>query len=67
VTDAETFSEIVLSGFSFLSDRGFRSAVESDESVLFEAPNGVFVRVFRDPRDWYIGFRAGLRVDQRMP
>jgi len=59
MTDAETFSEIVLSEFSFLFDRGFRSAVESDESVLFEAPNGVFVRVFRDSRDSYIGFRAG--------
>lgn len=56
----ESFSAIVTSEFSFLRARGFRSSVESDESVLYEAANGVFVRVFRDPRDRYLGFRAGL-------
>lgn len=55
------FSEIVASEFSFLGDRGFRSIVESDDSVLYEAANGVFVRVFRDSRDRYVGFRAGLK------
>ena len=56
----QTFSEVVSSEFSFLVDRGFRTAVESDESVAFEATNGAFVRVFRDPRDRYVGFRAGV-------
>jgi hypothetical protein len=51
---------VVASKFSFLLDRGFRYSVESDESVLYESPDGIFVRVFRDPRDRYVGFRAGL-------
>lgn len=56
----QTFSEIVTSEFSFLVDRGFRAAIESNESVAYEAENGALVRVFRDPRDRYVGFRAGL-------
>lgn len=52
--------EVVASEFSFLRDRGFSSTVESGDSVLYEAANGVFVRVFRDSRDRYVGFRAGL-------
>lgn len=56
----DDFPEVVASEFSFLRDRGFSSTVESGDSVLFEAANGVFVRVFRDSRDRYVGFRAGL-------
>ncbi len=33
--------------------------------MLYDAANGVFVRVFRDPRDRYVGFRAGLRSRPR--
>lgn len=63
MTDAtfdDAFPEVVASEFSFLRGRGFSSTVESRDSVLYEAANGVFVRVFRDSRDRYIGFRAGL-------
>lgn len=56
----DEFPEVVVSEFSFLLDRGFRPTVEGGESVLYEAANGVFVRVFRDSRDRYVGFRAGL-------
>jgi hypothetical protein len=59
------FPELVAAEFSFLLDRGFQFSVESDESVLYEAASGVFVRVFRDPRDRYFGFRAGLRSRPR--
>jgi len=56
----DDFPEVVTSEFRFLRDLGFSATVESGESVLYEAANGVFVRVFRDSRDRYVGFRAGL-------
>jgi len=61
----ESFVEVVASEFGFLVDRGFRSSVESDRSVLFESPTGVFVRVVRDPRERSISFRAGLVAEPR--
>lgn len=60
-TLGDDFSEVVASEFSFLGDRGFRCTVESEDSVLYEAANGAFVRVFRDSRDKYVGFRAGMK------
>jgi hypothetical protein len=56
----ETFLDVVASEFGFLLDRGFRSVVESEGVVVYEATNGVFVRVFRDATDLYVGFRVGL-------
>ena len=56
----ESFPEVVAAEFGFLVDRGFRCSVESDRSVRYESPNGVFVHVFRDPRDRHVGFKAGL-------
>lgn len=57
---AETFLDAIAPEFAFLGDRGFHATAEGDDAVLYEAPNGVFVRVFRDPRDRYVGFRVGL-------
>lgn len=34
--------------------------VEDENSVRYERADGVFVRVFRDQRDKYVGFRIGL-------
>lgn len=59
--EGETFPDIIASAFGFLLDRGFYSVVEGDEAVAYEAPSGVFVRVFRDSRDRYVGFRVGLK------
>jgi hypothetical protein len=55
-----TFVDFVEAEFGFLVDLGFRCDVEDDNSVRYERADGVFVRVFRDPRDKYVGFRAGL-------
>ena len=57
----ETFPGIIASAFGFLLDRGFQAVVEGDDAVAYEASTGVFVRVFRDPRDRYVGFRVGLK------
>lgn len=46
--------------FAFLVEQGFRPEVEGEDSVRFEREDGVFVRVFRDPNDKYVGFRIGL-------
>jgi len=59
-SEPESFSAVVASAFAFLLDRGFRCSIESDESVVYEGPSGAFVRVFRDTRDRYLGFRAGV-------
>lgn len=59
-TAPESFTELAASAFAFLIDRGFRYSVESDDSVIFEEESGAFVRVFRDPRDRYVGFRVGV-------
>jgi len=56
----ESFPEVVAAEFGFLVERGFRCSVVSDRSVRYESPNGVFVHVFRDPRDRHVGFKAGL-------
>jgi hypothetical protein len=56
----ETFSEVVISEFSFLLARGFQPVVHTDDEVAYAAPHGVFVRLFRDARDRYVGFRVGL-------
>lgn len=56
----ESFLQVVDSEFAFLLDRGFSRSIESTESVVYEAPNGAFIRVFRDARDHYVGFRAGV-------
>ena len=55
-----TLVEMIQAEFSFLEESGFHSVVESDNSVRYERSDGVFVRVFRDPNDKYVGFRIGL-------
>lgn len=64
-SEGETFAEIVVSAFAFLLDREFSSVVEIDDAVVYEAPSGVFMRVFRDSRDRYVGFRVGLKTRPR--
>lgn len=59
-TVGDEFPDVVASEFAFLLGRGFVCTVETDASVYYEGPNEVFVRVFRDPVDWYVGFRVGL-------
>jgi hypothetical protein len=54
-----SFVEIVEREFAFLTEAGFRSTVEGENSVSYERPDGLFVRVFRDARDKYVGFRVG--------
>lgn len=56
----ETFADAVTPEFYFLVNSGFDEEVENDDSVTYEASSGAFVKVFRDPRDGYAGFRAGL-------
>lgn len=55
-----TLSEIVEDEFRFLAERGFHCTIEDETSLRYESAEGVFVRVFRDPRDKYVGFRIGL-------
>lgn len=55
-----SFVELVKDEFSFLTDRGFADSVEGEREVRYENDEGVFVRVFRDPRDKYVGYRVGL-------
>lgn len=59
--EGETFPDIIASAFGFLLDRGFHSAMEGDDAMVYEAPSGAFVRVFRDSSDRYVGFRVGLK------
>ena len=59
-SDPTTIVQIIGAEFQFLVGRGFRSVVEDENTVLYERDDGVFVRVFRDSRDKYIGFRVGL-------
>jgi len=46
--------------FQFLVDRGFRGVAEDENSVRYDGPGGIFVRIFRDSRDKYVGYRIGL-------
>src|SRR4051794_2927652 len=46
--------------FAFLIEMGFRVDIANSHSVLYENDNGVFVRIFNDPRERYVGFRVGL-------
>lgn len=55
-----TLAEIVEDEFRFLADGGFHGVVEDENSVRYERSDGVFVRIFRDQRDKYVGFRIGL-------
>lgn len=55
-----TLVEMIEVEFGYLLDLGFRSVIENENSVRYERNDGVFVRVFRDPRDKYVGFRIGL-------
>lgn len=55
-----TFAAIVEDEFLFLGERGFRCVVEHEYSVRYEHTSGVFVHVFRDERDKFVGFRVGL-------
>jgi len=55
-----SFAKVVADEFSFLTKIGFLSTPESPNTVLFEGPNDVFVRVFHDTNDKYLGFRVGL-------
>jgi hypothetical protein len=57
---AATLAEIVQDEFQFLAERGFHCVVEDASSIRYERDDGVFVRVFRDQRDKYVGFRIGL-------
>ncbi len=61
----ETFTSVITSEFRFLLDRGFALVVECADAVRYEAASGAFVRVFRDPRDQYVGFRVGLQTRPR--
>jgi hypothetical protein len=53
-------TDMIVAEFAFLVDSGFRWAVENPDSVIYENDAGVFVRVFRDSNDKYVGFRVGL-------
>jgi hypothetical protein len=55
-----TLVEMIEEEFSFLESRGFQVTVEGENSVKYANASGVFVRVFRDPNDKYVGFRVGL-------
>ena len=55
-----TLVEVIEAEFSFLVESSFRPTVESENSVKYVRDDGVFVRVFRDPNDKYIGLRVGL-------
>jgi len=57
---APTFVQIIEAEFNFLVEQGFQSVVEDEDSVRYDRRDGVFVRIFRDPRDGYVGFRVGL-------
>jgi len=60
-----TFAAIVEDEFLFLVERGFRCVVEHEYSVRYEHASGVFVQVFRDERDKFVGFRIGLLARPR--
>jgi hypothetical protein len=55
-----TLVDMIATEFVFLIERGFHATVEGKNSVLYANASGVFVRVFRDPIDKYVGFRVGL-------
>jgi hypothetical protein len=60
-----TLVEMIDVEFAFQVDLGFRLVVEGVNSVRYERSDGVFVRVFRDPNDKYVGFRIGLATRPR--
>lgn len=55
-----TLVEIIEFEFAFLVELGFRGIVEGAHEVRYERDDGVFVRIFRDPYDKYIGYRVGV-------
>jgi hypothetical protein len=59
-TEDRDLVEIIKIEFSFLVERGFDIHVENENSVKYSNSQGVFVRVFRDSNDKYVGFRVGL-------
>ena len=60
------FQNVVEAEFAFLKERGFRSTADSSNSVLYSgSPRTVFVRVFYDPREQYVGFQVGLDARPR--
>jgi hypothetical protein len=59
--------EIIEAEFAFLKDLQFRGVVEGDNAVRYERGDGVFVRVFRDSNDKYVGFRVGLTLCRTVP
>lgn len=61
----QRFRDLAESEFAFLSERGFRSVVETEHAIRYENNDGVFVRVVRDPNDKYVGFRVGLKGHPR--
>ena len=58
--DSVALVHMIETEFQFLVERGFRLVIEDPNNVLFERDDGVFVRVFRDSRDKYLGYRIGL-------
>lgn len=58
-SEPTTLAAFVQTDFSFLLELGFRCVVESENSVRYERSDDTFVRVFRDWRDEYVGFRIG--------
>ncbi len=57
--------EMIAEEFAFLEELGFRHMTEDEDIVRYDRPDGVFVRVFRDPRDSHVGFRIGLSSNPR--
>ena len=55
-----TLQKMIEAEFGYLLDLGFLCVFEHENSVRYERGDGVFVRVFRDPRDKHVGFRVGL-------
>lgn len=60
-----SFVAIVAEEFGFLAERGFHSVVEDEARVRFDRADGLFVSVFFDQYDRYVGFRIGLASQPR--
>ncbi len=54
------FPKAVKRNVGFLEASGFSLTDEESERVRYESPAGVFVLLFRDRIDHFVGFRVGL-------
>jgi hypothetical protein len=61
----EGFPKAVKSSAGDLEASGFRLTSEDPVRVRYESTRGVFVLFFRDPQDYYVGFRVGLVAEPK--